>query len=150
MRLPRKRTFEIKAKFWKRTTAFITDIIIMELTILNPFKKIFETMNLKEIMSQNQMPSNIITATITMGIIAMLYFSLTEYYLGATPGMQLLRIRIKNKKDTITKAMIRNIYTIPIFPITILWITEPIMIYFKNQRWLEKITGTETIEEITV
>lgn len=152
LNLPKKRFMATNASFWKRSIAFIIDILIMDLFFFTPFKKFLllpelEKMGFRELIQQStaQLPNTFIASIIFMGIIALLYFSLQEYYLGHTIGKQIMGLRVIGRKG-FGYYLLRHAYIIPIFPFTIFWFVEPFMLIRKKQRFLEQISKTVTIE----
>lgn len=153
LNLPRQRLMATGASFWKRSIAFIIDFLLMDLIFFSSFKKylIIPETNFKEVFMQNAaaLPNGFLASAILMGVIALLYFSLMEYYLGYTIGKQILGLRVVGKKGFVY-FLLRNAFTIPIFPFTLFWIIEPIMLLRKKPRVLEQISQTQTIEIISM
>ncbi len=151
LRLPKKREIVAPARFWKRLIAFIADLMIIDIVLLSPFTNYFTTIMplIEKMGSSSEIPAGLITALTLIGIIVLLYFTLTEYLLGMTPGMQLFRLRIKGER-TMINCIIRNLYALPVFPFTILWVVDPIYLIMKDERVLERITKTSTVETITI
>jgi uncharacterized RDD family membrane protein YckC len=76
-----------------------------------------------------------------------MYFVLFEYLLGQTPGMMCLRIKIFSD-GTLKTMLLRNMFIIPVFPIILLWIIEPIMIAARKRTMLEMLTDSRSLHEI--
>jgi len=144
--------------FWKRTLSFLMDILIINLVIVSPFRGIFSgyinSGSLKQSLSLGAMtmPSNMYWAIFFIFLLALLYFTFFDYYLGQTPGQMLLKIKtisIKEKDGQIKlwTAALRNCYILPFFPFYIFWVVEPLYLAFYKERLLEKITFTKTVYE---
>jgi len=152
LRLPQRRVMYTHASFWKRTLAFITDILIINIFLYAPFNTFFNKLpSTQELLTQGEqaLPQGFFLGVSFLGLLALLYFALTEYYVGATPGMQLLKLRVGGKR-TIISCLLRNIYALPFFPFTLLWIIEPIYLLIHKERLLEKLTTTTTLEQHTI
>ncbi len=140
------------AGFWKRSIAFIIDILVINLVFFGPFKKfmVFPELKhagLRELIQKSTatLPPVLIASVILMSIIALLYFSLMEYYLGHTIGKQLMGLQVVGQRN-FAYYLLRHVYIIPVFPFTILWFVEPFMLIRKKQRFLEQLSKTATIE----
>jgi uncharacterized RDD family membrane protein YckC len=154
--------------FWKRTFSLIIDLLIINLVIIYPFKnslvKYFGSMTIaSSIAAADQtMPMSIYWILFIISLLALLYFTFFEYFLGASPGQMLLRIKVvsidaiksKNSKNSgssesisFWRALLRNCFILPFFPFYVFWIIEPIYLAFYRERFLERITQTQTVHE---
>ena len=143
------------AGFWKRSLAFIFDLLVINIIIFWPFQKLFSkyfTGISKEnlMMSESLIPGKIYFAIMIIFILIWLYFTFFDYYLGQTIGQMMLNIKVISLTDNMLfwKALIRNAFVLPILPvfyIPILWIVETLYMIFYKERFLEKITATRTI-----
>ena len=129
----------------KRFASFFVDLLILEFVILAPFTKLFTGMEWgnAEAISSNTMLGFIV---LIMGVFALLYFSISEYLLGRTLGMMLFHLGVKEQIG-FWKAITRNLYCLPIFPLQLLWIIEPIHLLWKKKRLLESWTKTNTVTQ---
>lgn len=136
-----------EASFWKRTLAFLFDIMIINIIIAWPFQSIFMKYALTDISIDSIIPAKLYLTIIIIFLLALLYFTFLEYYIEQTPGQIMMNIKSISidGKMTFWKALFRNIFILPFFPFYILWIIEPLYLAFYNQRLLEKWTGTKTI-----
>ena len=136
------------ASIGKRIIAFIIDLLIIDIILLTPFSSYFERImpQVQQIMIE-QIPEGFFLAASFIGILALLYFSLLEYYVNATIGMQLLNISVQGTYS-FWQCCIRNLYIIPFFPFTLLWIIEPIYLFWHKERLLERLTKTKTVETV--
>ncbi|MGV8150684.1 MAG: RDD family protein [Candidatus Woesearchaeota archaeon] len=135
------------APFWKRAFAFIFDLLIINLVIGWPFQNTLQGYSMKNIGIDTVFPAKTYFIIIIIFILALLYFTFFEYYIGETPGQTMFNIEsISNSGEmTIWKALARNIFILPLFPFYIFWIIEPLHLAFYKQRLLEKWTNTSTI-----
>ena len=144
--------------FWRRAFSLLVDIVIINLVTSYPFselsKKYFGEMTIAQAMTIGEqiIPSIMYWAVFIISILALLYFTLFEYFLGQSPGQMLLRVKsvsidAKKKKITFWRALISNCFILPYFPFFVLWIVEPIHLIIYKERFLEHITHTKTIHE---
>ncbi len=163
LNLPKERTFTGPALVWKRLLAFLADLLIINLVIFFPFKKILQG-SIPDVASYSEaynfLASNqnyVKTLTIVsliMSLLAILYFALIEYKIQQTPGKILFNIFIisDTKKLAFWQCIVRSLFLIPIFPFFLLWVIDPLFMFFTktNQRLSEIISKTKTIEQYTL
>lgn len=154
LNLPQQRTGNTDASIWRRAGALIIDLLIVNLVIISPFQKVFTKMidpelSLTETMNQLQGTVNPILywALIFIVMLTLTYFTIFQLKLKQTPGMMILKLKVKGKLTT-WKTILRNLYLIPFFPFYILWIVEPLHLLLKGRRLLEEWTNTKTIMEV--
>jgi uncharacterized RDD family membrane protein YckC len=87
-----------------------------------------------------------------IGILAVLYFTIFEYKTQQTPGKMLMKEHIvpeEGKKLTFWSYLISNLTFIPLFPFIILWVIDPLHMFFspKNQRFMERLAGILVVEK---
>lgn len=147
LNLPAKKYMAISATISKRIMSFLIDFFICYFFMLSPLYYlvpekggIFNTMNY--LVYSN--PSLLIILTSSSGLILLLYFSLFQYFLGRTPGMQLMNLY--TLPMSFSQAVIRNLYFVPIFPFSLLWIIDIIFLFWKKRRLLEILSKTLSIE----
>ncbi len=158
-KLPKQQTKQ--ASKFRRILAFILDLFIIDIFIISSFEPLirnimpqlsFET--IKKILENPDSTSlaNLSTITLFIGVLSILYFALTEYHAKQTLGMKILRLKVEsqNKDEEIAfwKCLVRNLYALPIFPLILLWIIEPIYFMITGIRLTEIITKTRTVEEL--
>lgn len=143
------------ASFWKRLIAFIFDLLVINLVVIWPFQGLFaryiqKTFEQSLLIPQTGISSVVYFAVFLISIIAWLYFTFFEYYIGKTPGMALFNMEVVPLKDHLSfwKALARNCFILPFFPFYILWAIEPIYLIFYKERLTEKMTRTRTIIHI--
>jgi len=157
--LPKKKAFYANAPVLKRILAFIIDILIVNMIVLFPFRGIFnkimpqgdsfsETFQLLNSQAYSQALSIIMFAVSFMTII---YFMLFEKKLQQTPGKIIMNLYIETAKKDLKywQLFLRSMFLIPIFPFILLWVIDPIVIFFtkENQRLSEIISNTKTVEK---
>lgn len=135
------------ASFWKRTVAFVFDLLVINLVIAGPFQSTLSQYAMKEFSLDAVLPEHAYFIVFIIFLLAMLYFTFLEYYIGQTPGQMLMNIESVALDGNMTfwKALLRNIFILPFFPFYILWFLEPIHLAFYKQRLLERWTGTNTV-----
>ena len=148
LRLPKSRSITVSASTGRRVLAFILDILIIDLLLFQHFRKFIAARPVtwsEAVQGNVVLPEGFLMATIAMGIIALLYFMLFEYFFAQTIGMQLLGIKVGGER-TLAKCALRNAYALPFFPFTILWVVEPVFLFWKKERLLERWSKTTTVQ----
>jgi len=157
IKLPKAKSFTGPASVWKRLLAFIIDLMVINLIIVFPFRKIFqkitptsysETYNF---LLNNPGYTKLMTViTITIGLLALLYFVILENRLQQTIGKILLNIYIVSDKKKLRfwQVLVRSLFLLPAFPFFLLWVIDPLFLFFtkNNQRLSEIISKTRTVE----
>jgi len=159
LNLPKEKSFKGPATIWKRALAFVVDLLIINLIILFPFRRLFqkilpesasftETYNF---INQNSDFSSAVTfLTIVVALLSILYFYLLEKRLHQSIGKMLFNIYVVSDNKDIHRwqLLVRNIFLIPIFPFILLWILDPLFLFFtkNNQRLSEILSKTKVIE----
>lgn len=135
------------ASFWKRTAAFAFDLLVINLVIAWPFQSTLSQYAMKEFSLDAVLPTDAYFIVFMIFLLAMLYFTFLEYYIGQTPGQMLMNIEsiALDGNMAFWKALLRNIFMLPFFPFYILWFLEPMHLAFYKQRLLERWTGTNTV-----
>jgi len=135
------------ATFWRRALAFIFDLLLINLVIAWPFQSTLQKFALRELTFESVLPAQAYFIVMMIFILALLYFTFLEYYIGQTPGQMIMGIEsiANNGKMTFWKALGRNIFILPFFPFYVLWVLEPIYLIFYKQRFLERWTNTNTV-----
>lgn len=136
------------ASFLRRLGAFIIDILLLDIIITAPFSPLFSrwlSLAQSDSLSSFTYTNKELAAVFTLALIFMTYFVLFEYLLGQTFGMMILKTRTET--GMLWQHVVRNVFFIPVFPIILLWIVEPISILIWKRSVLEHITNTRTIHE---
>lgn len=159
LNLPKEKTFTGPASVWKRLIAFAIDLMIINLIILFPFRRLFQKIIPKSTsftetynyLNQNSGFSTAITfLTVVVALLSILYFYMLEKKLHQSVGKMIFNIYVvsDNKELKGWQLLVRNIFLIPIFPFVLLWILDPIFMFFTktNQRLSEILSKTKVIE----
>jgi len=162
LNLPKQRIFKGPAAVWKRIVAFIIDLFIIDLALFWPFERIVnkaipEGQSLRSLQgffsASPELTKLLTIITLMMGIVAILYFVVMEYKLGQTIGKMIFNLRVVSMKKelTILQCILRSIIWLPMFPFIVFWIIDPayVLLNQKNQRLMEFISKTETVENYT-
>lgn len=140
--------YKFGASIPRRILAFLADMIVMNLVLFVPFEGILSQYmkgSWQEALSWTVIPKGLVAVMVCMVILALLYFSLLEFFLHQTLGMMLLGLYVDGSVS-FWSALIRNLFIIPFFPFFLLWVVEPLYLFFRGERWLERLTGTRTVE----
>ena len=158
LKLPKEKIFTAPALIWKRIAAFLIDIMVINFTILFPFKTLLESFvpqNYSFTEAYNTMGSNLNTGyiavvSVLMFLLVMLYFAKLEKKYGQTIGKRLLKLHVAsdNKEIKSWQIYVRSIFFIPIFPFLLLWLLDPLFMIFTKtgQRLSEILSKTRTVE----
>lgn len=140
-----------KTPLWKRIIAYLIDILIINLIIITPFKKIInQTPNIKNISqlySFLQTSKNFIYISIIISILTLLYWTIFEYKFHQSIGKMLLNLYVKSKtkKLEVWQCFVRNVtkISLPLLALDCLYLLKT-----KNIRYFEKLSNTKVIEPI--
>ena len=160
LNLPKERTFIGSALIWKRIAAFFVDMLVINLFVLLPFRKLFQDIIPKDysfseayrfLSSSADYTSYISIVSFIMSIFIILYFLMLEKKMHQTIGKMLMRIYVvsDNKSTGAWQFLVRNLVFLPIFPFVLLWIVDPLFMFFtkSNQRLTEILSKTRVIEK---
>ena len=163
LKLGKGKTFLAQASVLKRIVAFIIDLLIINLIVLFPFKRIFnniipETGSFSEtfdFLSNNAEYNTFITLLILLvAASAILYFVILEKKLRQSPGKMLFNLYVESKTKDLKywQLFIRSMFLIPLFPFVLLWIIDPAVMLFtkENQRLLEILSKTKVVEKYKI
>jgi len=157
------KTFLAQASVLKRLIAFLIDLLIVNLIILFPFKRIFNSIVPKpesfsktiDFLSNNSAYSTSITIIILMiALLSILYFMIFEKKLQQSPGKMLFNLYIKSQTKDLKywQLFVRSMFLIPLFPFVLLWFIDPIVMFFNkdSQRLSEILSKTKVVEKYKV
>lgn len=144
---------ERTARVWKRLLAFLVDVYF-GIVMFSSFFIIIEKSlpHTLDAMSTYSLPPISLAALIYASIFFLLYHVFCEYIIGQTPGMIIFGISAKPAKNSSSKtitfwqAVGRNIFIVPIFPFTILWLVEPVYYLIQGERLMDRWTSTTLVE----
>lgn len=163
LNLPQEKTFIGPALVWKRIAAFFIDIIIINLVVLFPFRALFQNIVPKDysfseayrlLGSSANYTSYISLVSFVMSMLVILYFFMLERKMSQTIGKMLMRIYVAgdNKDLKAWQLLARNLVFLPIFPFVLLWVVDPLFMFFTktNQRLTEILSKTRVVEKYTL
>jgi hypothetical protein len=151
LRLPKKRTIEVNASIFRRILAFAIDLLIINLVIATPLRRVlvdmiplngsfFEIYNF--LLNNSELNKTIMWISLALSTLTILYFAILEWKLGQTIGKVLLKVHVKSdsKEFKLWQAIIRNLFLLPFFPFVLLWVIDPLfMLFTKNSQRLTEI-----------
>jgi len=156
----RGKSFIAPASLARRVIAFFIDLTILLLIFIIPFRAILGRLLPTDLSSgeartfllQNPQIAGLLSLIFfTFGIFLLLYFSIFEYKLQQTPGKMLLGLYIipGSSQMSFWSYLLSNITFLPIFPFTLLWVIDPIYLFFspKNQRLMERLTNILVVQK---
>ena len=160
LNLPKERTFIGPALLWKRIAAFFIDATIINLFILFPFRRLFQNIIPKDysfseayklLSTSIDYTKFISSVSFAMLILVILYFFMMEKRMGQTIGKMLMKIYVVSDNNQLKawQLLTRNIVFVPIFPFILLWILDPLFMFFTktNQRLTEILSRTKVVEK---
>ncbi len=148
--LLKKRSFKGPASLWKRLFAFILDFLLIDLICGYPFRRILESLVPKGsyaevyqfLVANPRLKGTLFMMSIALGFIAMLYFAILEYYTGQTIGKIIANLTVESetKKLAFWQCLVGNLFLIPVFPLILLWIIDPLwLVYTKGKKRLSDV-----------
>jgi len=160
LRLPKEKTFIGPALIWKRIAAFFIDMVIINLIVLFPFRGLFQNIVPKDysfseaykfLSSSANYTSFISSISFIMSIFIILYFLMLERKMAQTIGKMVMKVHVVSDNDTIKtwQLFTRNLVFIPVFPFVLLWVLDPLFMFFTktNQRLTEILSKTKVVEK---
>lgn len=163
LNLPKEKTFVGPALVWKRIAAFFIDIVIINLIVLLPFKSLFEGIVPKEytlseayrlLSTSTNYTSYINSIAFVISMLVVLYFTMLESRMGQSIGKFIMKIYVVSETNSLKtwQTLVRNLVFIPIFPFILLWIVEPLFMFFTktNQRLTEILSKTKVVERYSL
>lgn len=152
----------MQAPILKRIFAFAIDFLFVQFVILFPFNRMFEKVIPAEssfseafsLLSNASNSSLLIIFAIFTSIPTIAYFAILEKEFGQTIGKKLLKLYVESQQKELKywQAVARSIFLIPIFPFVLLWIIDPIVMFFtkENQRLSEILSRTKVVEKYEI
>ncbi len=161
--MPRKKriqTIEIPCSLFKRFTAFLIDILILEIVVFGSLTKIAEKLIPKDVSFSNiigsnaQLSSAITTISVYIFLIYLVYFTWLEFKFGQTIGKIMMGIFVKSETKenlTLLRVLISNAIFLPLMPfILFFWILDLGYLIFTNKRLLEKWAKIKLVQEVQI
>ena len=163
LNLPKERIFIGPALIWKRIAAFIIDIVILNLIVLFPFRSLFQNIIPKDysfseayklLSSSTNYAGFISSVSFVISILVILYFLMLERKMGQTIGKMLMKIYVVSDTNNLKawQLLTRNLVFIPIFPFVLLWVVDPVFMFFTktSQRLTEILSRTRVVEKYSL
>ena len=151
-----------EASILKRALAFAIDILFVEFVVLFPFSSVFEGIVPDEssayeafkTLSSGSYGSLLRLVALFTTIPTIAYFAILEKKTGQTIGKRMLSLHVisQSKEMKYWQAFARSMFLIPIFPFVLLWIIDPIVMFFskERQRLSEILSKTKVVERYDV
>lgn len=151
-----------EASILKRALAFAIDILFVEFVVLFPFSSALDEIVPEEssvyeafsILSSGSYDSLLSLVGLFTAIPTIAYFAILEKKIGQTIGKRLLKLHVvsQTKELKYWQALVRSIFLIPVFPFVLLWIIDPIVMFFskERQRLSEILSRTKVVERYDI
>lgn len=162
LHLPKQRVTTVPAPIFRRFLAFVLDMLVLDLAVAGPFRRLFlglfgggSMADIQRIVESSQSLSLLVMSLLLLlGILFLLYFTILEFTLGQTLGKRLFRLRVENdqKRKQPWQYVVRSLFVIPVFPFLILWVIDPIHMLFsiEGRRWTEKLSRTRVVQDVVI
>ncbi|MBR9675396.1 RDD family protein [Candidatus Woesearchaeota archaeon] len=163
--LPKKYYMQIGAPIHKRALAFLIDFLILDFVVFSTTTQTLKNV-LPDSLSFSQSLSFLQSNSALMNKLSVLlvinaglmfsYFYYTQKNFSQTIGMRILKLYVEpikkqgRKEEGVMKSwqvIVRNLYMIPIFPLFILFFIDVAYLLLYNNRFSEKISNTQLVEE---
>ena len=160
--LKKGKTILAQASILKRAVAFIIDLLIINVVILFPFRRIFDRIipetdsfsKTMDFLSSNELNISLTVILLLIAFITILYFMIMEKKLNQTPGKMLFNLYVNSQTKDLKywQLFIRSIFLIPLFPFVLLWFIDPLVMFFtkENQRLSEILSKTKVVEKYKI
>ena len=158
LNLPKMSVVEAQASFWKRTLAFLIDILIIYSVILSPFRAAIKSLlpepnsisEMISFLSSTDLPASLYLIAFSIFLLVYLYFVLMDFKIGQSVGKAVMKLSVKPKDLKLWQCLVRNLELIPFFPFAVLMFLDPIFLIFKGYRLSEHLAKTATVERVMV
>ena len=158
LNLPKMKMVEVQSSFWRRTLAFLIDILIINAIILSPFRAAIEsllpgissTTEIISFLSSADLPVSLYLIAFSISLLVYLYFVLMDFKIGQSVGKAIMKLSIKPKDLKLWQCLVRNLELIPFFPFVVLMFLDPIFLIFKGYRLSEHVAKTMTVEQVMI
>jgi len=159
MGVKKGKTILAQASILKRVAAFFIDLVIINMVILFPFRSIFDKIipetgsfsKTLDFLSSNANSTSITIIILLVSVISILYFMILEKNLNQSVGKMLFNLYVNSQTKDLKywQLFVRSIFLIPLFPFILLWIIDPIVMFFTkdNQRLSEILSRTKVVEK---
>ena len=162
LNLEKSKTFLANASVLKRLIAFIIDILIINMIVLFPFRRIFDRIvpdsgsfsETFKLLSNRASSTSITFIMIIVAFLTILYFTIMEKKLRQSVGKMILNLHVESQTKDLKywQLLVRSMFLIPVFPFVLLWIIDPLVMLFtkENQRLSEILSRTKVVEKYKI
>ena len=159
--VPGLKTFEGPAQLWRRVLAFVFDLFVIDVVFVSSFKGFFEgvvpsgfsaSMNFFE--SNAGLVQSLTVVVALIALLVLLYFSVLQFRVGQTLGQYFVGVYVKSEGKVLSfwQCVLSNITFIPFFPFFILWVVDPLHMFFsgKSQRLMQRFAKVVVVQRYVV
>jgi uncharacterized RDD family membrane protein YckC len=142
---------EIPASIWKRSFAYVIDLLIINILLIYPFQNTLDLKNMSfqetytYLMNNPTIMYSMLFSSIIVFFLILFYWALLEYYTSQTVGKMIFNIKVISLKNKLTlkQTLIRNLskFSLPLLILDSL----NILMKKKSQRFLEQVSDTLVI-----
>ena len=163
LNIPKEKIFIGPALLWKRIAAFFIDLFIITSILSFSFRGLLKNVLPKDYSFSNMLQiagsstafdSYFASIYIAMSILAFVYFYKMENKMSQTIGKKIMNIYVVSDAEQMKKwqLLVRNLFFIPIFPLDLLFIVDPLFMLFtkSNQRLTEILGKTRVVEKYSL
>ena len=158
--IPRAKAVVVNASILKRVLAFMLDLLIINIAVVFPFQGLIAAMIPAESLSAtynyvrgSQVPTLLYVVVFAVTVLAILYFVLLEKGIGQSVGKIFFNLRVLPTSGGTGswRYVLRSIFLIPAFPFVLLWVVDPVYVFFneQHQRLTEQLSKTRVVEEVS-
>lgn len=157
LNLPKEKIITAPANLIKRLLAFFIDLILISF-IISPLENLIrsiipKTTTYKETLlalTNTQYSSVLMAVSISIILIAILYFSILEFKINQTVGKMIANLYVVSESKSLRywQCLVRNLFLLPFLPFVLLWIIDPLYAIFtkENKRFSDVLAKTKVIE----
>ena len=150
LNLPLPKIAEGEPQLFKRITAFLIDLAILNFIVFIPMQNyvagLVPTRRFSEQLaffsSASHLSSQLFMISLAMATLAVVYFAVLEQRFGQSIGKMIMQLHVVSDSKELKswQSVLRSLFILPFFPFIALWIIDPVTIFFsKNQKRLSEI-----------
>lgn len=150
----KKQEMKIPATRLRRMLGFGLDLLVMDIMVFTPFTSVlFEPLpssweEVSTAVMANQDISHLLTTLMVLwSLYLLVYFTLMEYITGQTVGELIMKVTVESKQGELgfLQALLNNLFVLPLFPLILLWILDPLFLAVRNETLSQKIAQTNYV-----
>ena len=86
-------------------------------------------------LANQELSYNLVSISIAISVLSIAYFTILESNIGQSIGKKLLHLKVISLEKYPKKwqYIVRSLFLIPLFPFMILWLIDPIYIFFNTE-----------------